>query len=77
MVKTNELKAQMKRIGMTQETLARKMGIDPSTLNRKINNAGGEKITVAEANKIAEALEFPRTELVGIFFANELADTQV
>lgn len=68
MVKTNELKAQMKRIGMTQETLARKMGIDPSTLNRKINNAGGEKITVAEANKIAEALEFPRTELVGIFF---------
>lgn len=77
MVRTNEIKAQMKRLGVTQETLARKMKMNPSTLNRKINSENGEKITVAEALKLADALEFPRTALVGIFFAQELAETQV
>lgn len=77
MVKTNELKAQMKRLGITQETLAKKMDMNPSTLNRKINNKAGDKLTVAEVNKLADALSFQKTELVGIFFANELAETQV
>lgn len=77
MVKTNELKAQMKRLGMTQETLAQKLEMNPSTLNRKINNSNGDKMTVAEARKLAEVLNFPKAELVGIFFAKELADTQV
>lgn len=77
MVKTNELKAQMKRIGITQEALAKKMSMNPSTLNRKINNTNGDKLTVAEANRIAEVLSFPKTELVSIFFAAELAETQV
>lgn len=77
MVKTNEIKAQMKRVGLTQETLAQKMKINPSTLNRKINNASGDKITVAEANKLVEVLQFPKTELLNIFFAKELTETQV
>lgn len=77
MIKTNELKAQMKRMGITQEALARKMAINPSTLNRKINNVNGDKLTVAEANKLADVLCFPKAELVTIFFANELTDTQV
>ncbi len=77
MVRTNEIKAQMKRVGLTQETLAQKMEINASTLNRKINNTSGEKITVAEANKLAEALHFPKTELLNIFFAKELTETQV
>ena len=75
MVKTNELKAQMKRMGITQETLAKRMSMNPSTLNRKINNTNGDKLTVAEANKLAGALCFPKTELVAIFFAEELAET--
>lgn len=77
MIKTNELKAQMKRMGITQEALAKKMAINPSTLNRKINNANGDKLTVAEANKLADVLCFSRAELVPIFFANELTDSQV
>lgn len=77
MVRTNEIKAQMKRVGLTQGTLAQKMKINPSTLNRKINNTSGDKITVAEANKLAEALQFPKTELINIFFVKELTETQV
>ena len=77
MVKTNELKAQMKRMGITQEALAKRMSMNPSTLNRKINNTNGDKMTVAEVNKLADVLCLPKTELVTIFFANELAETQV
>ena len=76
MVKTNEIKAQMKRIGLTQESLAQIIEINPSTLNRKINNKSGTKITVAEANRLAEALGFPKAELLNIFFADELTETQ-
>lgn len=77
MIKSNEIKAQMKRMGVTQEELAKKMCMNPSTLNRKINNRDGGKITVKEANQLAEALEFPKSVLVTIFFADELTETQV
>lgn len=73
MVKTNELKAQMKRMEITQKTLAKKMSMNPSTLNKKINNTDGSKLTVKEANKLANELHFPKTELATIFFAEELA----
>ena len=76
MIKTNELKAQMKRLGITQETLAQELEMNPSTLNKKINNLMGNKMTVAEANRIAEVLKFPKSDLVNIFFATELTDTQ-
>lgn len=77
MVKINELKAQMKRINITQETLAQRMKMNPSTLNRKINDKDGKKITVAEANQFAKELGLSKTELASIFFAVELAETQV
>ena len=76
MVNTRELKADIRRNGPTQEELARKIGMDPSTLNRKINNKQGV-LTVDEAQKIAEVLKIPNSKLLGIFFANKLADTQV
>lgn len=73
MVNTREIKAQMQRKGMTQAMLAQKLGINPSTLNRKINNEEGENLTVKEANEMAIALEFPRNEITEIFFASQLA----
>ena len=76
MIRTNEIKAQMKRVGLTQKTLAHNMGMNPATLNRKINNSNGEGITVSEANKIANVLQLPKEDLVKIFFADELAYTQ-
>ena len=73
MVNTREIKAQMQRKGMTQVMLAQKLGINPSTLNRKINNEKGDNLTVKEAVEMTEALDFPRNEITDIFFASRLA----
>mgnify|MGYP002517153549 CR=1 FL=1 len=72
-IKTNELKAQMKRLEMTQKDLAKAIGMDPATLNRKINNENGTVLTVKEANEIAQALNIPRESMTDIFFASKLA----
>lgn len=68
MVDIKEIKAQLKRAGMTQTELARSVEMDPSTLNRKINNSEGETLTVKEATQIAETLKIPRDMLTNIFF---------
>lgn len=73
MINSNEIKAQMKRVGMTQKNLADVIGMDPSTLNRKINNENGTVLTVKEANEIAQALNIPRESMTDIFFASKLA----
>jgi len=73
MVNTREIKAQMKRAGFTQKELAQHIGMDPSTLNRKINNEEGTVLTVKEANQIAFALDIPRESMTDIFFASQLA----
>lgn len=67
-----ELKAQMVRRGVGQKELADALGIDPSTLYRKIKADGN--FTRAEINTIVEFLRIddPRA----IFFADELAETQ-
>ena len=69
-IKTNELKAQMKRLEMTQKDLAKAIGMDPATLNRKINNEVGSVMTVKEAGDIATALCIPKESLTDIFFAS-------
>ena len=51
--------------------------MNPSTLNRKINNIDGENLTVKEATKIIVALQIPNELIESIFFAKELAETQV
>lgn len=76
MVNTREIKAQIRRVGTTQEELAKKLGINPSTLNRKINNEEGQQLTVKEATDMARALEIPRDHLLTIFFAISVADMQ-
>lgn len=76
MINTAELKAEIKRNGITQEQLAREIGLDPSTLNKKINNKQSV-LSVDEAQKIAKVLEIPKEKLYVIFFAYELAETQV
>lgn len=75
MINTAELKAEIKRSGMTQEQLAKEIGMNPSTLNKKINNKQSV-LSVDEAQKIAKILEIPQEKLIGIFFTLELAYTQ-
>ena len=77
MVNTLSLKAKLKERGMTQEEAAKRLGIDPSTFNRKINNESGHVITVREAEALSRLLQIPKEDLVTIFFAEKLAETQV
>lgn len=42
--------------GFTQEKLARQINVNPSTLNRKINNIDGDILTVKEAKEISDIL---------------------
>ena len=64
------------KLNMSQEELAKKLGINPSTLNRKINTEEGQQLTVKEATDMARALEIPRDQLLTIFFAISVADMQ-
>lgn len=56
MINSQKLKAKMTETCFTQRKLAKVVGIDPSTLNRKINNSDGKTLTVKEAKIIADAL---------------------
>ena len=76
MILSNEIKAQMRRVGITQEQLAMKLNINQATLNRKINESDGKNLSVKEALEIGDALKLPPSMLTTIFFAHELAETQ-
>lgn len=60
------LKKKITEKGGNVETLAEKIGIDRSTMYRKLN--GDVSITVAEANKIKDALDLTNDEARSIFF---------
>lgn len=76
MVNTRLLKAKLKEQNLTQEEAAKRLGIDPSTFNRKINNEEGNVITVREAEDLSKLLHIQKGDLVTIFFAEKLAETQ-
>ena len=63
----NKLKSKIVERGMNVETLAEKIGVDRSSMYRKLNNF--EKITIGEANRIKSVLELTDEEAVAIFLA--------
>lgn len=66
-----KLKGKIIEKGLNQTTLAQKVGMDRSTLNRKMKT--GEAFTIGEANKIAIILKLTRDEAMAIFFASIVA----
>ncbi len=62
----NILKGKMMENGLNQSQFAKLMGIDRSTLNRKLKT--GEDFTVKEANQIVDILSLSYQEAVDIFF---------
>jgi predicted transcriptional regulator len=66
-----KLKAKIVEKGMNVETLADRIGIDRSSLYRKLNNF--EKITIGEASKMKDALEMSEAEATDIFFSSTVA----
>lgn len=61
-----KLKGKMVEHGYNVENLATKIGVDKSTLYRKLNE--GEKFTVGDAQKIKDELNLTDTEAIDIFF---------
>ena len=72
MVNINKLKRKIVENGLTIEKLADNIGIDRSTLYRKINN-NGETFTIKEADLILNALNLTAEEAKAIFFSQFVA----
>ena len=72
MVNINKLKGKIVEKELTIEKLAESIGLDRSTLYRKINN-NGETITIKEANLICRELGLTVTEATDIFFSEFVA----
>lgn len=68
----NRFKAQMVLVGMTSKELANQLGINESTLYRKVNADGN--FTREEISKLTTILKIDNPQ--DIFFADELAYTQ-
>ena len=68
MINVLKIKGRMKEKNFTQEVLAEKMELNPSTLNYKINGESGEYLTIAEVEKLIDILEIPKSELAFYFF---------
>lgn len=66
-MKINKLKAKMVEKGINVETLSTKIGVERSTLYRKLNNF--DKITIGEAVKMKAVLEMTDAEAINIFLA--------
>lgn len=66
-----KLKGKIAEKGLNQKTVAKKTGIDRSTLNRKLKN--GENFTIGEANRIAVVLGLNKEEAMQIFFRDVVA----
>lgn len=66
-MKLNKLKAKIIEKGFNVEGLAEKIGMERSTLYRKLNNF--EKITIGEAVKMKDALDMTDAEATDIFLS--------
>lgn len=62
---SNKLKSKIVEKGMNVETLAKLIGVERSSMYRKLNNF--EKITIGEANKIKAVLELSNEDASSIF----------
>lgn len=66
-VNINKLKGKIVEKGMNVEAVAERIGVDRSSLYRKLNNF--EKITIGEARRMKDVLELSDEEANAIFFA--------
>lgn len=72
MVNINKLRGKIVEVGLTVEEVAKRVGMNTSTLYRRMCNGGGS-FTINEADKIASVLQLSASELNEIFFAQFVA----
>lgn len=68
MVNTNKLRGKIVEQGLTFGSLARMIGISPSTLGRKIRNLSD--MTLEEVELIRGSLNIPLESVMEYFFSN-------
>lgn len=61
-----KLRGKIVEKGMNVETLAKEIGVNRSSMYRKLNNG---KLTIGEVSKIKEVLDLSNEEATNIFFA--------
>lgn len=71
-VNINKLKGKIIESGETVATLAEKIGVDRSTLYRKMSNNGATML-IKDANNIVVALDLTTEEAMAIFFGTTVA----
>lgn len=71
-VNVNKIHGKLKELGLTVEDAAKTMGIDRSTLYRKLGNSGAG-LTVRDAQMLVDILQLTEQEALEIFFAREVA----
>lgn len=65
---TAKLKGKMRELNITQEELAKSIGVALSTLNRKLqDDKSGDTFTIGEIIKIVEVLKLSKEEAIIIF----------
>lgn len=72
MTNVDKLKGVIKEKRLTPEKIAEVIGIDKSTMYRKLNN-GGDDFTIKQADLIASALDLNSSEAQAIFFSQYVA----
>lgn len=68
-MKSNELKAEMARQGVTSEEMAKNLNISRSSFSRKMN--GSAEFKISEAVKISTILKLNKTHQQMIFLDSE------
>ena len=67
-VNTRRIVGRIAELGLTGESVAKAIGVNPSTYYRKMAG-GGEKFTIAQVQRLAELLDFTKDEAATIFFS--------
>lgn len=75
-VNTLKLKGKIVERQMTQEGVAREIGIDRSSFYRKMKK-GGETFTVGDIHSMILTLNLGTTEIMDIFFDEKGAETHL
>ena len=71
MVAVNKLKGKIAEQGMNMTTIAKSIGLDYSSLYRRLD--GQVPFTVSDVEKITKVLHLGSEDIVNIFFAKEIA----
>lgn len=72
MVNVNKLKGKLREYGYSLSVIANKLGMDRSTLYRKLKNYG-KGILIKEAKQIIDILKLTNEDAIAIFFAHNIA----